>query len=295
MDSNLLDTSKLKKILAFSAPIRLIIFIGALSILWLPIALPIYWLLREDSNLASILTMVLLFFELLWLWHWWGKLVYQEKNIYQRYGLVKSKRNFREFFQGLAIGFWLCLGLFIVEALFGWLKIVQPSVSIVKVILEGLLSATVIALAEELLFRGWLLDELQRDYGKSVCIWVTAIAYAVAHFLKPVAEIIRTAVTFPALVLLGVALVLAKYKYGDREAHPQGNRLGICIGIHAGLVWAYYIVNVGKLIKYTNRVPVWVTGIDGNPIAGVMGLLFLSGLTMGIILKNKSAGDRSLR
>jgi len=255
--------------------LRLIIFIGALSLLWLPFALPIYWLLREDSNLASILTMVLLFFELLFLWRWWGKSVHDESNIYRQFGLTKSKRNVWEFARGLAIGFWLCLGLFITEALLGWIKIVEPSFSIVRIVLEGLLSATGIALAEELLFRGWLLDELQRDYGRKTCIWVTAMAYAVAHFLKPLSEIIRTAVTFPALLLLGIALVLAKYQHGDR--------LGVCIGIHAGLVWAYYIVNVGQLIEYTNKVPVWITGIDGNPIAGVMGLLFLSGLIWGIV------------
>ena len=259
---------------------RLVIFFGALSFLWLPLALPIYWLLRENSNLASILTMVLLFIELLFFWRWWGKSIHNESNIYQQYGLVKSRRNIQELSQGLAIGFWLCLGLFITEASLGWIKIVEPSFSVFRIVLEGLLSATGIALAEELLFRGWLLDELQRDYGKQVCIWVTAIAYAVAHFLKPLTEIVRTAVTFPALVLLGIALVLAKYKHGDR--------LGICIGIHAGLVWAYYIVNVGKLIEYTNKVPVWITGIDGNPIAGVMGLLFLSGLILGILFKNKS-------
>ena len=258
---------------------RLAIFIGALSVLWLPLALPIYWLLRNDSNLASILTMVLLFIELLFLWRWWGKSVHGEKQIYQQFGLVKSRRNITEFFQGLAIGFWLCLGLFITEALLGWIKVIDPTVSIIRVVIEGLLSATGIALAEELLFRGWLLDELQRDYGKKTCIWVTAIAYTVAHFLKPIAEIIRTAVTFPALVLLGIALVLAKGKYGDR--------LGICIGIHAGLVWAYYIVNVGQLIEYTDTVPVWVTGIDGNPIAGVMGLLFLSGLTGMIFVTDR--------
>ena len=257
---------------------RLTIFIGALSILWLPLALAIYWLLREDSNLASILTMVLLFVELLFLWSWWGKSVHGEDNIYQQFGLVKSKRNIQEFFQGLAIGFWLCLSLFLTEALLGWIKVIDPTVSIVRVVLEGLLSATGIALAEELLFRGWLLDELQRDYGKKVCIWTTAIAYAVAHFLKPIAEIMRTAVTFPALILLGIALVLAKGKYGDR--------LGICIGIHAGLVWAYYIVNVGQLIEYTNKVPVWITGIDGNPIAGVMGLWFLLGLTWMVASTN---------
>ena len=275
----MLNTLHLKKISKFSAPVRLIIFIGALSILWLPLALPIYWVLREDSNLASILTMTLLLVELLFLWHWWGKLVYGERHIYARYGLVQSSKNTQEFFQGLAVGFWLCLGLFITEAVFGWIVVVNPAASLIRITAEGLLCAVGIALGEELLFRGWLSDELQRDYGRKLCIWLTAIAYAAAHFLKPVEEIIRTAVTFPALILLGIALMLAKYKNGDR--------LGICIGIHAGLVWAYYIVNVAQLIEYTNKVPVWVTGIDGNPIAGLMGLVFLSGLTW-IISTDKS-------
>jgi uncharacterized protein len=273
---NISQLRRFKKIAEFSAPLRLAIFLGALSILWLPLALPIYWFLREDSNLASILTMALLFVELLFLWSLWGKFVHSDRHIYTRYGLAKNKQNIREFWQGLAIGFWLCLGLFITEALFGWVEVIHPSASLSRIIIEGWLSAVGIALAEELLFRGWLLDELQRDYSKKICVWVTAIAYAVAHFLKPVAEIMRTAVTFPALVLLGIALVLAKYQHGDR--------LGISIGIHAGLVWGYYIVNVGQLIKYNNQVPVWVTGIDGNPIAGVMGLLFLSGLTRMILV-----------
>ena len=270
--SNILDG---KKIAQFSAPVRLSIFIGVLSFLWLPLAIPIYWLLRENSNLASISTMTLLFVELLCLWQFWGKTVHGEVNIYTRYGLVRSRRNISEFVRGIALGFWLCLGLFITEGLLGWIEVIAPSVSLWRVIAEGWFSAIAIATAEELLFRGWLLDELQRDYGKKICIWVTAIAYGGAHFLKPIEEVIRTAVTFPALVLLGIALVLAKYKHGDR--------LGICIGIHAGLVWGYYIVNVGQLIEYSDRVPVWVTGIDGNPIAGVMGLVFLAGLVFLIL------------
>ncbi len=264
-------TSHLKRIAKFSAPIRLFIFSGALVILWLPLALPIYWLLRADPNLASILTMALLFIELLFCWQFWGRVVHDESNIFARYGLVRSQRNAREFFQGLAIGFWVCLGLFITEALFGWIEVVNPGTNLIRITIEGLFSAFGIALAEELLFRGWLLDELQRDYGKKTCIGVTALVYAIAHFFRPIEEIIRIAITFPALVLLGIALLLAKYKYGDR--------LGMPIGIHAGLVWGYYIVNVGQLIEYTNLVPAWVTGIDGNPIAGVMGLVFLSGLT----------------
>jgi len=303
-DSPLPNISPIKRIAAIaklSAPLRLAIFLGALSIFWLPLALPIYWLLRSDSNLASILTMGLLFVELLFGWHFWGKFVHGDRHIYARYGLVSTRKNIREFWQGLAIGFWLCLGLFITEALLGWINVLQPSASLIRIIIEGWFSAIGIALAEELLFRGWLLDELQRDYGQKICVAVTAIAYAIAHFLKPMEEIIRTAVTFPALVLLGIALVLAKYQHGDRalkdtaphKAFPEGNRLGISIGIHGGLVWGYYIVHVGQLIEYNGQVPDWVTGIDGNPIAGVMGLIFLSGLTLKIMLSNRlSKEDR---
>ena len=258
---------------------RLIIFIGALSILWLPLATPIYWLLREDSNLASILTMSLLFVELLFWWRFWGRMVHGETEVYARYGLVRSSRNIAEFFKGLAGGFWLCLSLFIVEIWLGWIEVNNLSANLLPTVAEGLAIAVAIALAEELLFRGWLLDELRRDYGKQACIWLTAIAYGGAHFLKPIEEILRTIVTFPALILLGIALVLAKYRHGDR--------LGMSIGIHAGLVWGYYIVDVGRLIEYRDRVPVWVTGIDGNPIAGLMGLLFLSGLVCLIRTTNE--------
>ena len=253
---------------------RLLCFIGVLSVLWLPLAIPIYLLLGHDANLTSIVTMSLLFIELLFLWTFWGEFVYQENNIFARYGLSKNSRNSRELFNGLAIGFCFCLGLFIAEALLHWIEIVPSPKNLLRIIVEGLLSAFGIGLAEELVFRGWLLDELQRDYSEKKARWVGATIFALAHFIKPPEEIIRTAVTFPALILLGITLILAKKKHGDR--------LGICIGIHAGLVWGYYIVNVGEIIEYTNKVPVWVTGIDNNPIAGIMGLIFLTSLMFAI-------------
>ena len=258
---------------------RLLCFIGVLAVLWLPLAIPIHLLLGHNANLTSIVTMSLLFVELLFLWKFWGNFIYEEENIFARYGLERSKINGRELLQGLATGFCLCLSLFVAEALLGWVKAIPAKSSLIKIVAEGLLSAFGIGLAEELVFRGWLLDELQRDYSQKASMWMGAIAFAGAHFIKPLEEIIRTAVTFPALILLGIILILAKRQFGDC--------LGICIGIHAGLVWGYYIVNVGELIKYTNKVPAWVTGIDRNPIAGAMGLIFLTGLMWFVTTRKK--------
>lgn len=36
-------------------------------------------------------------------------------------------------------------------------------------------------------------------------------------------------------------------------------------------------VNNLAWIDYTGRAPAWLTGIGGNPLAGLMGLLFLGG------------------
>jgi hypothetical protein len=57
-------------------------------------------------------------------------------------------------------------------------------------------------------------------------------------------------------------------------------RLGLPIGLHSGLVCGYYIINVGNLINYTGRVPDWVTGVNKNPLEGIIGILFMGGLAL---------------
>jgi membrane protease YdiL (CAAX protease family) len=254
--------------------IRLGIFILTLLFLWLPIAIPLYLLLNDDQNLASILTMSILFGEFMWLLRFWSQKVDRTPHWLQNYGLVRTRKNGIELFNGLSIGLLFTLGLFGVEASLGWIELQKPSVFLLKIITEGLLVALGVGFAEELFFRGWFLKELERDYSPQVALWINALTFALLHFLKPLAEIIRTFPQFPALVLLGLTLVFAKRSHGQR--------LGICIGLHAGLVWGYYILKVGQLLQYTGKVSPWITGIDRNPLAGGMGLLFLAILAFWI-------------
>lgn len=249
--------------------VRLVCFILALLLLWLPLAVPIYWLVA-DSNLESILTIVILYVEFILLLNIWGKKVYQQPGIFRRYGLEFTQFNGIELFQGLTIGLISVLVLFGLEAVLGWLVWQQPKAFLGKIILEGLLVGFGVGFAEELLFRGWLLDELQRDYKLNTALWIDAILFAVTHFIKPLEAIIHTLPQFPALVLLGLTQVWGKrWKRG---------RLGLPIGLHGGLVWGYYIINVGQLTQYSGQVPDWVTGVNNNPLQGVMGILFMAGL-----------------
>jgi hypothetical protein len=266
---------------SYAAPIRLGIFTAILLLIWLPLAVPIY-LTLNDRNLASILAMAMLLVEFLVWWQIWDLTLYQRSNIFKSCGLVNTARNRRDLIKGLAIGLLCCLSLFAIEAILGWVKFMIPSTNLPKIILEGLFSAIGIGLAEELLFRGFILSELERDYDRTIAMWGSALLYSLLHFIKPLTEVIRTLVTFPALLILGIALVLAKHQHSDR--------LGICIGLHSGLVWGYYIVAVGSLIEYNDNLPQWLTGIDRNPIAGLMGLLWL--IVLVIIFQKSSLKSR---
>ncbi len=270
------------KIAKFSAPARIGIFILTLLLVWIPLAAPIYFLV-ENVNLESILAIALLYIEFIILLRFWGRKVYQQRQILHRYGLVINRRNFQLFFQGLGIGLFSLFSLFILEIFLGLVVWQLPSEKLLQFIFEGLLVSVGIGFAEELLFRGWLLDELERNYQPKVVLWVSSIVYALLHFIKPLEEILRTWLQFPGLVLLGLLFVWAKRSSGkklDKGRNRKQELLGFPIGIHTGLVWGYYIINVGGLVKYSDEVGEWLVGIDGNPLAGLMGLLLLGAIAL---------------
>lgn len=239
-----------------------------LGILWLPLAIPLQFALREDPNLTTIVTMGLLFVEFLFYLPFWVKNVHGETQPFRRYGLRWERASGVDLINGLAYGLGFTWGLLILEALMGLITLRSPTTALIRIVLEGMLSGLGVALAEELLFRGWVYDELERDYAPKIVLWGSAIAFGVLHFLKPLPEMLRTLPVLPGLVLLGITLAWAKRsRYG---------RLGKPIGLHGGMVWGYYIFNVGGLIEHHDNVSPWITGVDGNPLGGLCGIVLLS-------------------
>ena len=290
--------SKFDKLACYPAPFRILALLVVLLLGWLPIAVPIK-LLVKDSNTVTLLTMPLLFVGFLLLIPHWGKWLHRDRHIWQTYGLVATRRNGIELLQGLAIGLCSLLSLFILQGWLGWLQWRSPSLALVTVICVGALVGLGTGFAEELVFRGWILDELQRDYSLKASLWADSLIFATLHFIKPIAEALRTLPQFPGLLLLGLTLVWAKRstRYKNKRLQHRGElylgRLGLPIGLHAGLIWGYYIVNVGQLIQYTGRSPQWITGIDLNPLAGGMGLLLLGVLAVYMGWRSWQAAELS--
>lgn len=276
----------------YPAPTRMFLFLLGLMLLWLPGLVLIYGIMATTQNIAdpgpknllSILTMGLLAIEFILFLPLWGRKVYQHPNLLDRCGLVFTRENGLLLIKGLGIGLCITFSLFATQGLFGWLTWKSPTLSIFQLVFEGSLTALGVGLAEELFFRGWMLEELERDYPPKASLVLNAGLFALLHFLKPIPAMLESLPQFPGLCLLATVLIIAK--------RLHRNLLGMSIGLHAGMVWAYYIINVGQMVTYSGRVSDWVTGINGNPISGFLGLVFLGVLAI-ILLKFSGKNSQS--
>ena len=170
--------------------------------------------------------------------------------------------------------------LYALQIALGWGVWMPPSSrEVVRNVLEGFLVGLGVGVAEELVFRGWLLFELEQDYGMQAALWLNAAFFAIAHYLRPIAAIIEAWPQFLGLMLLGLTLVWAR-RIPIRSHRPRSPEtlLGFAVGLHSGLVWAYYQVDVGDLVLATGQVPEWITGVGGNPLAGLLGLVLLGAI-----------------
>jgi len=261
----------LKKVARQGFLVRFITFLGLLAIAWAPLAIIILFVISEPSSRGTGLLVAVLpaFIGVL---ACWNRLIYGGSFGLSSYGLQPFQKNYAGLLLGWTIGGVSLLLLFMVKGWLGWLSWnVGGDVNLAhlgKIALEGFLVALAVALGEELLFRGWLLTELEQDYSPTISLWVSSMLFAIAHFIKPIEEVFRTFPQFPGLVLLGLILVWAR--------RSQNGHLGLSIGLHGGLIWGYYLAQVGNLATIRDTAPELWTGIDQNPLAGGMGIISLS-------------------
>lgn len=127
------------------------------------------------------------------------------------------------------------------------------------------LTAALVALVEELLFRAVLLVGLLESFGPRVALPLGAGLFAAAHYLRPV----KRYWTFPGHLALGALLCVAFYLTGA---------LWLSFGLHAGGVLV--LMAVRPVIRYTG--PPWLVGASIFPYAGVVGIVALGLLTLNL-------------
>lgn len=121
---------------------------------------------------------------------------------------------------------------------------------------RGLVTATGVALVEELLFRSWLPDEVAADLGYHRGVILSGLAFALSQ---------RSMWVVPGLWLLSLGLAGARQR-------SQGN-LYLPIGLRAGIMASSSVLQMGGFLTYQSNFPAWISGTHlFEPFSGVVGL-----------------------
>lgn len=258
-----------------ATPVSLLQVIGFLIAwagCWLPIAIPLFVARGESKTLAAqklplLASLYLLAPIVLW------KVSQITNRNFLDYGLVWNFAILRSLGVGLAIAILSLAILFAIQTILGWVNWQKISLQqIMSVVLPTFVLALWVSATEELIFRGFMLTQMQQDYPLWIAAVISSGIFAVLHLVWEQRE---TVPQLPGLWLMGMVLVLARV--------IDNGSLGLAWGLHSGWVWAIASIDTTQILTYTQKVPDWVTGKHGKPLAGTFGILLLLA-TAGILL-----------
>jgi hypothetical protein len=275
--SKVVDTINHWQVLIIALPSwgKLGMFFAAWVLLWLPIAIPIAyrinWRLFQPITpqqklplLGSLYLIVPLIL--------WGMMQINHTN-WSNYGLTwpgemagtgaEATRIGIEMLGGIGLSLLSLIMFFGLEFLTGlarWETSKQRDLwgQLIPILVLALWIST----TEELLFRGYVVVELDRDYPLGVAIVVGNAIFALLHLLW---EQTATLPQIPGLWLMGMVLSYACWLTHD---------LWLAIGLHAGWIWGLTCLDGAQLITYSPNSD-WFTGWNKQPLAGVAGFLCL--------------------
>ena len=230
----------------------------------------VFFLFNKDisSNTLSIIGTIITFTLFLIVLPSWSRIRWKTNNIWLSIGLdFRNKlRSFKIFFSGFIFSFFLLFIFCLFIYLCGWID----SFNYIKfgALLNAILLIISIVLAEEIIFRGWLMEEMVLLFGLKRGIIFQSAIFSLAHFRSDIG-LVALIPFLAGLFLFGLVLTL-------RRSCDNGSLLG-CIGLHGGLVSIWYLFDSGMII-FSIDTPYYLLGPSRNmvnPIGSVIGIIIL--------------------
>ncbi|MEA2008055.1 MAG: CPBP family intramembrane glutamic endopeptidase [Chloroflexota bacterium] len=195
-------------------------------------------------------------------------------------GLKMNTRTWIDLAAGIGISALMMGIIFLVEWVFGWLKFegfawnLETTQSLLPSILITLGIFIIVGWQEELLSRGYWLQNLENGLNIYWAVGISSFIFAASHIWNP---------SFSIISLIGLIISAIFLAYG----YTSSRRLWLPIGLHIG--WNFFEGSVfgfpvsglrtPSLILHTVNGPILWTGGDFGPEAG---LILLLALTVGI-------------
>lgn len=243
--------------------IPIVYLFGWLSVQFALIIFPVF----KQQNLSLIVTLIsfLVFISLL---PSWVKLRWKNNHPFLALGLAGSVKvqSLKYFFRGLIYSIGLLIFVLLPLLIASWGKWTNTINS--EILTNAFFLTLVVGLAEEILFRGWLLVEMSQLVGPKRGLIIHAVIFSLVH--------IRFDISFWALFGLLIGLFLLGIVLALMRKLDKGSLWG-CVGLHGGLVGGWFLIS-GGLVEFSLDIPSLLYGPSGstlNPLGGLVGILIL--------------------
>ena len=229
-----------------------------------------FYIFNKDisSNNLSIIGTIITYLLFLILLPSWARIRWKTNHVWLDIGLDfhNKLRALKIFFNGLMLSFCILLPFFLFILFCGWID----NFNYIKFnsLLDVVLLIAGVVFAEELIFRGWLLEEMVLLFGLKRGIILQSAIFSLAHYRSDIG-LIALIPFLSALFLFGLVLTL-------RRTIDKGSIWG-CIGLHGGLVGIWYLFDSGFAV-FSIDTPFYLLGPSSemvNPLAGIAGITIL--------------------
>ncbi len=221
----------------------------------------------SPSNLSLIGTIISFLFFILLLPNW-AKSRWKTNHPWRYVGLNFDTRYeaIKLFFNGFILAILLLIILILFLHLGGWVD--DFNHLNINYLFNAFLLIVGVGFAEELIFRGWLMQEMIFLFGLRKGIIFQSAIFSLAH--------IRLDVGLLPLIPFSLGLFLFGLTLTLRRTIDKGKLWG-CIGLHGGLVGVWFLFDSG-LVIFSNETPFYLLGAAKelrNPIGGIIGITTL--------------------
>jgi membrane protease YdiL (CAAX protease family) len=246
-----------KRTLLFYLVITLVIVVSSISVIWLP---------RESSKstadpaeplpliafLPFIAYMVMIFLPI----------------IYKR----QEKEPFiwgHRFLKGVYLGFLLMTMIFLIELTSGFIHIEDLTPGYQDALIGGIILQGIVAVGEELPFRGYILPDMAKRYGSWKAVFLSSAFFSVLHIPSILTLNLSKENIIIMLLTIAIAEILLALCY-------LYDGLSMSIGFHFTWNFLQYHVyslrqDFGGIFKIASDNPL-ITGGSFGPEAGLLGL-----------------------
>lgn len=256
---------------------RILGFSFMVLVLWSPVVIPLLptlvqsWTINASAGIVGDACIVGLYVSIMILVLLWGKRIRGYENPVEQYGMnLASPSRLQEFFQGLVGGVAVVCLVHSISILLGFatfragsssllarpFDLLKSSSNVLLLALRGFMTATSIAVVEEVVFRSWLPEEVAVDLGHYHAILISGVTFSLIH---------RSLPSVPGFLLLSLVLFGLKQR-------TQGN-LAAPIGLRSGIMTASFLIQSSSIITFKPETPFWmISTYHLHPFDGAIGL-----------------------